>query len=137
MYWFYNDLTIATHCTEADCSEQHITAARKLEMDTVGFLMLAHMASPEKLLEEANKMVSYGANCIYVTDSAGYMLPQDVIDRVGHLRQNLDANIELGFHGHHNLGMGVANTVAAVQAGAVRVDLASAGLGAGAGNTPL
>lgn len=106
-------------------------------MDTVGFLMMAHMASPEKLLEEAQKMVSYGANCIYVTDSAGYMLPQDVIDRVGHLRQHLDPSIELGFHGHHNLGMGVSNTVAAVQAGAVRIDLASAGLGAGAGNTPL
>ena len=116
-------IRVATHCTEADCSEQHITAARKLDMDTVGFLMLAHMASPEKLLEEANKMVSYGANCIYVTDSAGYMLPQDVIDRVGHLRQHLDSSIELGFHGHHNLGMGVANT--------------AAGLGAGAGNTPL
>jgi len=130
-------IRVATHSTEADVSEQHITAARKLGMDTVGFLMMAHMAAPEKLLEEANKMVSYGANCIYVTDSAGYMLPQDVIDRVGHLRQHLDPSIELGFHGHHNLGMGVSNTVAAVQAGAVRVDLASAGLGAGAGNTPL
>lgn len=130
-------IRVATHCTEADCSEQHITAARKLEMDTVGFLMLAHMATPAQLLEEAKKMVSYGANCIYVTDSAGYMLPQDVTDRVACLRDSLDSSIELGFHGHHNLGMGVANTVAAVQAGAIRVDLASAGLGAGAGNTPL
>ncbi|MBI1451450.1 MULTISPECIES: 4-hydroxy-2-oxovalerate aldolase [Acinetobacter] len=130
-------IRVATHSTEADCSEQHITAARKLGMDTVGFLMMAHMASPERLLEEAKKMVSYGANCIYVTDSAGYMLPQDVKDRVGALRQSLDSNIEIGFHGHHNLGMGVANTVAAVEAGAIRVDLASAGLGAGAGNTPL
>ena len=106
-------------------------------MDTVGFLMMAHMASPEKLLEEAQKMVSYGANCIYVTDSAGYMLPQDVTDRVGILRANLGSDIEIGFHGHHNLGMGVANSVSAVTAGATRVDLASAGLGAGAGNTPL
>ncbi|MFW1799813.1 4-hydroxy-2-oxovalerate aldolase [Acinetobacter nematophilus] len=130
-------IRVATHSTEADVSEQHITAARKLGLDTVGFLMMAHMASPEKLLEEAQKMVSYGANCIYVTDSAGYMLPQDVTDRVGLLRANLAAEIELGFHGHHNLGMGVANTVAAVDAGAIRVDLAAAGLGAGAGNTPL
>ena len=98
---------MATHCTEADCSEQHITAARKLEMDTVGFLMLAHMATPAQLLEEAKKMVSYGANCIYVTDSAGYMLPQDVTDRVACLRDALDSGIELGFHGHHNLGMGL------------------------------
>jgi 4-hydroxy-2-oxovalerate/4-hydroxy-2-oxohexanoate aldolase len=82
-------------------------------------------------------MVSYGANCIYVTDSAGYMLPQDVTDRVGILRANLASDIEIGFHGHHNLGMGVTNSVSAVQAGATRVDLASAGLGAGAGNTPL
>ncbi len=130
-------IRVATHCTEADCAEQHITAARQLEMDTVGFLMMAHMASPQKLLEEAQKMVSYGANCIYITDSAGYMLPQDVIARVGLLRQHLDSKIELGFHGHHNLGMGIANTVAAVDAGAIRVDLAAAGLGAGAGNTPL
>ena len=130
-------IRVATHCTEADVSEQHIRAARQLDMDTVGFLMLAHMASPEKLLEEAKKMVSYGANCIYVTDSAGYMLPNDVTARIDLLRQHLDANIEIGFHGHHNLGMGVANTVAAVDAGAIRVDLAAAGLGAGAGNTPL
>jgi len=130
-------IRVATHSTEGDVSEQHITAARKMGMDTVGFLMMAHMASPEKLLEEAQKMVSYGANCIYVTDSAGYMLPQDVTDRVGILRANLDSDIEIGFHGHHNLGMGVANSVSAVQAGATRVDLASAGLGAGAGNTPL
>ena len=130
-------IRVATHCTEADCAEQHITAARQLEMDTVGFLMMAHLASPQKLLEEAQKMVSYGANCIYVTDSAGYMLPQDVTARVDLLRQGLDSSIELGFHGHHNLGMGVANSIAAVKAGAIRVDLAAAGLGAGAGNTPL
>ena len=96
-------IRVATHSTEADVSEQHITAARKLGMDTVGFLMMAHMATPEKLLEEANKMVSYGANCIYVTDSAGYMLPHDVTARVDALRQNLASDIEIGFHGHHNL----------------------------------
>lgn len=130
-------IRVATHCTEADVSEQHITAARKLDMDTVGFLMLAHMASPEQLLEQAQKMVSYGANCIYVTDSAGYMLPKDVTARIDTLRQHFDANIEIGFHGHHNLAMGVANSVAAVEAGANRIDAAAAGLGAGAGNTPL
>ena len=118
-------IRVATHSTEADVSEQHITAARKLGMDTVGFLMMAHMAAPEKLLEEAQKMVSYGANCIYVTDSAGYMLPQDVTDRIGILRANLATEIEVGFHGHHNLGMGVANSIAAVEAGAIRVDFAS------------
>lgn len=130
-------IRVATHCTEADVSEQHITAARKLEMDTVGFLMLAHMASPAQLLEQAQKMVSYGANCIYVTDSAGYMLPKDVAARIDTLRQHFDTNIEIGFHGHHNLAMGVANSVAAVEAGANRIDAAAAGLGAGAGNTPL
>ncbi len=130
-------IRVATHCTEADVSEQHITAARKLEMDTVGFLMLAHMASPAQLLEQAQKMVSYGANCIYVTDSAGYMLPKDVAARIDTLRQHFDTDIEIGFHGHHNLAMGVANSVAAVEAGANRIDAAAAGLGAGAGNTPL
>lgn len=130
-------IRVATHCTEADVSEQHITAARKLEMDTVGFLMLAHMASPAQLLEQAQKMVSYGANCIYVTDSAGYMLPKDVAARIDTLRQHFDTNIEIGFHGHHNLAMGVANSIAAVEAGANRIDAAAAGLGAGAGNTPI
>ncbi|MDQ8936905.1 4-hydroxy-2-oxovalerate aldolase [Acinetobacter rudis] len=130
-------IRVATHCTEADVSEQHITAARKLDMDTVGFLMLAHMATPAQLLEQAEKMVAYGANCIYVTDSAGYMLPKDVSERIATLRQHFDAKIEIGFHGHHNLAMGVANSVAAVEAGANRIDAAAAGLGAGAGNTPL
>lgn len=130
-------IRVATHCTEADVSEQHISVARQLGMDTVGFLMMAHMASPEKLLEQAKLMVSYGANCIYVTDSAGYMLPEDVKARIGTLRDHLDSNIEIGFHGHHNLGMGVANSIAAINMGANRIDAAAAGLGAGAGNTPL
>lgn len=130
-------IRVATHCTEADVSEQHITVARKLGMDTVGFLMMAHMASPEKLLEQAQLMVSYGANCIYVTDSAGYMLPEDVKARIATLRQGLDSSIEIGFHGHHNLGMGVANSIMAVEQGATRIDVAAAGLGAGAGNTPI
>lgn len=130
-------IRVATHCTEADVSEQHIGLAAKMEMDTVGFLMMAHMVSPEKILEQARLMVSYGANCIYATDSAGYMLPDDVTARIGLLRAELPAEVEVGFHGHHNLGMGIANSLAAIEAGASRIDGSVAGLGAGAGNTPL
>ncbi|SIP98851.1 4-hydroxy-2-oxovalerate aldolase [Marinobacterium stanieri] len=130
-------IRVATHCTEADVSEQHIGMAAKMEMDTVGFLMMAHMVSPEKILEQARLMVSYGANCIYATDSAGYMLPDEVSAKIGLLRAELPANVEIGFHGHHNLGMGIANSLAAIEAGAARVDGSVAGLGAGAGNTPL
>jgi len=103
-------IRVATHCTEADVSQQHIRYARKLDMDTVGFLMMAHMTSPEKLLEQALLMESYGANCIYCTDSAGYMLPEDVKARIGLLREKLQPDTELGFHAHHNLAMGVANS---------------------------
>jgi 4-hydroxy-2-oxovalerate/4-hydroxy-2-oxohexanoate aldolase len=130
-------IRVATHCTEADVSEQHIGQARKMEMDTVGFLMMAHMASPEGLVKQARLMEGYGANCIYVTDSAGHMLPDDVKARLGAVREALKPETELGFHGHHNLAMGVANSIAAVEAGANRIDAASAGLGAGAGNTPM
>jgi 4-hydroxy-2-oxovalerate/4-hydroxy-2-oxohexanoate aldolase len=130
-------MRVATHCTEADVAEQHITLARKLEMDTVGFLMMAHMTTVENLVKQAQKMESYGANCIYVTDSAGYLLPDDVKARISAVRQALQPQTELGFHGHHNLAMGVANSIAAIEAGALRVDAAAAGLGAGAGNTPL
>ncbi|MGF6862937.1 4-hydroxy-2-oxovalerate/4-hydroxy-2-oxohexanoate aldolase [Rhodobacteraceae bacterium MBR-64] len=128
---------IATHCTEADVSEQHIKFAAKTDLDTVGFLMMAHRNSPEGLVEEALKMESYGANCIYCTDSAGYMLPDDVKARITALRAALAPETELGFHGHHNLGMGIANSVAAVECGANRIDGAAAGLGAGAGNAPM
>ena len=130
-------IRVATHCTEADVSEQHIAAARKLGLDTVGFLMMAHMASPEHLLAQGQLMESYGANTIYCTDSAGYMLPDDVSASIACLRAGLHAETEVGFHGHHNLAMGVANSLAAVEAGAVRIDGSVAGLGAGAGNTPL
>ena len=130
-------IRVATHCTEADVSQQHISFARKMEMDTVGFLMMAHMASPAKLLEQALLMESYGANCIYCTDSAGYMLPEDVKARIGLLREKLKPETELGFHAHHNLGMGIANSLVAVEYGANRIDAAAAGLGAGAGNTPM
>jgi 4-hydroxy-2-oxovalerate/4-hydroxy-2-oxohexanoate aldolase len=130
-------IRVATHCTEGDVSEQHITMARKMEMDTVGFLMMAHMNTPEGLVKQAKLMEGYGANCIYVTDSAGYMLPDDVRVRIDAVRQALKPETELGFHGHHNLAMGIANSIAAIECGANRVDAASAGLGAGAGNTPL
>ena len=130
-------IRVATHCTEADVSEQHIALAAKLEMDTVGFLMMAHMIGPGQIVEQAKLMESYGANCIYCTDSAGYMLPDDVTARVEALREALQPTTEIGFHGHHNLAMGVANSLAAIAAGADRIDGSVAGLGAGAGNTPL
>lgn len=128
---------VATHCTEADVAEQHISLGQELGMDTVGFLMMAHMNEPEGLLEQARLMESYGANCVYITDSAGYMLPDDVSTRVGLLRSELKSETEVGFHGHHNMAMGVANSLAAIEAGAARIDGSVAGLGAGAGNTPL
>jgi 4-hydroxy-2-oxovalerate/4-hydroxy-2-oxohexanoate aldolase len=130
-------IRVATHCTEADVSEQHITKARALDMDTVGFLMMAHMSTPDALIKQAKLMEGYGANCIYVTDSAGYMLPDDVTARITAVRQALKPETELGFHGHHNMAMGIANSLAAVEAGANRIDAAAAGLGAGAGNTPM
>ena len=130
-------IRVATRCTEADVSQQHIEKARALGLDTVGFLMMAHMASPAKLAEQARLMESYGANCVYVTDSAGHMLPEDVRERVAAVRAALRPGTELGFHGHHNLAMGVANSIAAIAAGAQRIDAAAAGLGAGAGNTPM
>ena len=130
-------IRVATHCTEADVSEQHIQLGRKMGLDTVGFLMMAHMIEPEQLLTQAKLMESYGANCLYVTDSAGYMLPEDVKTRIGLLREKLLPQTEIGFHGHHNLSMGVANSIAAVEAGAKRIDCACGGMGAGAGNTPM
>ena len=130
-------IRVATHCTEADVSQQHITKSAELGLDTVGFLMMAHMVPAAKLIEQAKLMEGYGANCIYCTDSAGYMLPEEVEEKIGALRQALKPETELGFHGHDNLGMGIANSLTAINAGANRIDGSVAGLGAGAGNTPL
>lgn len=127
---------VATHSTEADTSPQHIACARELGMDTTGFLMMSHLNDPKALAQQAKLMESYGAQTVYITDSAGYMLPQDVVDRVKAFRDVLNPETEIGFHGHHNLGMGVANSIAAIEAGATRIDASVAGLGAGAGNTP-
>jgi 4-hydroxy-2-oxovalerate/4-hydroxy-2-oxohexanoate aldolase len=128
---------VATHCTEADTAPQHIAYARELGMDTSGFLMMAHLNDAKGIAYQGRLMESYGANTVYVTDSAGYMLPKDVSNHISALRDSLDENTEIGFHGHHNMGMGIANSVAAIEAGATRIDASVAGLGAGAGNTPL
>ena len=128
---------VATHCTEADTSPQHIAYACQLGMDTTGFLMMAHLNDAAGIAQQGKLMESYGANTVYVTDSAGFMLPEDVKARVGALRDVLKPETEIGFHGHHNMGMGVANSIAALEAGASRIDASVAGLGAGAGNTPL
>src|SRR5262249_22681203 len=128
---------VATHCTEADVAEQHIGLARRLGVDTVGFLMMAHMSPPAALLAQAKLMEAYGAHAIYITDSAGALLPDEVTARIGLLRAELRPETEIGFHGHHNLGLGIANSLAAIEAGALRIDASAAGLGAGAGNTPL
>ena len=130
-------IRVATHCTEADVSQQHISKAADLGLDTVGFLMMAHMVPSETIVAQAKLMEGYGANCIYCTDSAGYMLPDEVSQKIGALRQALKSETEIGFHGHHNLGMGIANSLAALEAGALRIDGSVAGLGTGAGNTPL
>ncbi|ROS01681.1 4-hydroxy-2-oxovalerate aldolase [Sinobacterium caligoides] len=130
-------IRVATHCSEADVAEQHIGHAAEMGLDTVGFLMMTHMISAEALVSQAKLMESYGANCVYCTDSAGYMLPDDVSARIALLRAELKPETEIGFHGHHNLSMGVMNSLAAVEAGANRIDGSVAGLGAGAGNTPL
>lgn len=128
---------VATHCTEADTSPQHIACARELGMDTTGFLMMSHLSDASSLAQEAKKMESYGANTVYITDSAGFMLPEDVTQRVTALRDILKPETEIGFHGHHNMGLGISNSIAAIAAGASRIDGSVAGLGAGAGNTPL
>lgn len=126
---------IATHVTEGDVSAQHMKAAKELDMMAVGFLMMTHMASPEKIAEEAKKMESYGADYINLADSAGYLMPDDVKIRIEAVKNAVQ--IPIGFHAHNNLGMAAANSLTAVQAGATYVDATLCGLGAGAGNTQI
>jgi 4-hydroxy 2-oxovalerate aldolase len=129
-------IRVATHCTEADVSIQHLQLARELELETVGFLMMSHSQPGSVLAQQARIMVDAGAMCVYVVDSAGALVPRETSSRVAAVVAEVGVHAQVGFHGHENLACGVGNTLAAVEAGAVQVDASTRRMGAGAGNTP-
>lgn len=128
---------IATHCTEADISRQHIEAARELDLDVSGFLMMSHMAPAAMLAQQAKLMESYGAHCVYLTDSGGALTMKGTMERIRAYRDLLDEKTQIGIHAHQNLSVSVANSIVAINEGAYRVDASLCSMGAGAGNTPI
>ena len=129
-------IRVATHCTEADVAIQHLALARELGLQTVGFLMMSHSQPGEVLARQARIMADAGAQCVYVVDSAGALVPSETAARVAAVVAELGDDAQVGFHGHENMACGVANTLAAIEAGAVQVDASTRRMGAGAGNTP-